>query len=376
MRKSKIGLIVNPIAGMGGKVGLKGTDGTATLMRAKNLGAVPLAGKKTQQALSQLRLLEDRFEILTSPGEMGEKVSKASGLIPTIVTAKTGATTTRTDTINAVRTLLQSGVELLLFAGGDGTACDIFSSLDSSTPILGIPAGVKMHSAVFANSPVSAGRLLSSLVQRTSPSFPIKSAEIMDLDEDARRRDSIQTTIIGYANVPVDRARMQSSKAYGFPEEIHAIDSICKFLVQNLTSGASYIVGPGTTTQSLLARMGIKGTLLGIDVVQDKTILHRDLNESQLLRYADKHPIKIIVGVIGGQGFLFGRGNQQITAEVIKRAGKENIIVVSSSEKILSLENQRLLVDTGDPKVDAELSGYIKVQVEARKTMIVKVEPA
>jgi predicted polyphosphate/ATP-dependent NAD kinase len=122
--------------------------------------------------------------------------------------------------------------------------------------------------------------------------------------------------------------------------------------------------------------MGIKGTLLGIDVVQDKTILHRDLNESQLLRYAAKHPIKIIVGVIGGQGFLFGRGNQQITAAVIKRAGKENISVVSSSEKILSLENQRLLVDTGDPKVDAELSGYIKVQVEARKTMIVKVEPA
>ncbi len=371
---TRIGLIVNPIAGMGGKVGLKGTDGKTTIEKALQLGATPGAAKRAEQALQPLVVLANHFTIVTCSGEMGENVCINSGLTPLIAIRIPKRTTTKVDTMAAVEKLVDADVSLILFAGGDGTACDIFAALQTNTPILGIPAGVKMHSAVFATSPGAASRLILRLLKESSSQFPVRPAEIMDLDENLESGHRNRTKLLGYVNVPADRQLIQNPKSYGTPAEEDSIRGITTYLESSLDPAAYYIVGPGHTTQTILERMGVKGTLLGVDVIHGKELVDRDVNQKQLTKYSRNRPLFIIVSVIGGQGFLFGRGNQQITPDLLDLVGKDHIIVVSSSENLASLDRLCLLVDTGDRTVDAALSGYIKVRTDERQTLIVKVE--
>ena len=372
----KIGLIVNPIAGMGGKVGLKGTDGGATIEKALQLGAIPVAAERAEQALQPLALLAHQFTIVTCSGKMGENACINAGLTPSIVIHTPDRVTTRLDTMAAVARLVNANVSLILFAGGDGTAGDVFTALQGDTPILGIPAGVKMHSAVFATSPGAASRLILRLLKETSSPFPTRQAEIMDIEEHSGNEGRYRTKLLGYASVPIDRRLRQNPKSYGAPDEQDSIQGIAKYLEDNLNPCGYYIIGPGQTTQIFLKRLGVQGTLLGVDVIRGKELIDRDVNHKQLITYSRYHPLFVIVSVIGGQGFLFGRGNQQITSDILEQVGKDNIIVISTAEKLASLDRLCLLVDTGDKKMDAALSGYIRVRVDERQTLIVKVDSA
>jgi predicted polyphosphate/ATP-dependent NAD kinase len=69
----------------------------------------------------------------------------------------------------------------------------------------------------------------------------------------------------------------------------------------------------------------------------------------------------VIVTPVGGQGFLFGRGNQQLSAHVLGQIGSENVVVLATESKLAALGGRPLLVDTGDPAVDAALAGYVRV---------------
>ena len=359
MGKKRLGLIVNPVAGLGGRVGLKGSDGAEVQRQALALGAVPQAANRAAQALACLRPLADQFELITYPGEMGEAAATAAGLSRTVIGAIQPGRTTAADTRRAAAEMLALAVDLLLFAGGDGTARDVCQAVGQALPVLGIPAGVKIYSAVYAISPASAGDLAALYLQGKMTNR--REAEVMDVDEKAVRQGVVAAGLYGYLTIPFQRQMVQAGKAPSSPGEAAALDAIACQVVDRMEPGCLYILGPGTTTRAIAARLGLAKTLIGVDVVLDSCLLAADVNEVQLLTLLPGHPAQIVVTPIGGQGYLFGRGNQQISPAVIRAVGREHVTVVSTLYKVHALEGRPFLVDTGDPAVDRLLSGYVRV---------------
>lgn len=357
-----MGLIVNPIAGMGGSVGLKGTDGAAILQEALHRGARPLAGLKAAKALCRVAMACPALCVLTVPGGMGEEAVRSAGLAPVLLPFPSCAASSRADTQAAAAAMLDQGIKLLLFVGGDGTARDIFEAVGDRVPLLGVPAGVKMHSAVFGTSPGNAG-LLAALHLRGDPGASLRDAEIMDLDEAAMREDRVSARLFGYAKSPHARRLVQNAKAGAGPSEDATLDAIARQIAAGMQPDRLYILGPGTTTRRVSNALGLPSTLLGVDAVLNGALVGQDLDEQTLLRLMARRASHLIVGVLGGQGSVFGRGNQQISAEVIRQVGRDRITVIASIEKLIALGNAPLRVDTGDDEVDALLTGHIRVEI-------------
>lgn len=368
--KREIGLIVNPIAGMGGKVGLKGTDGDGTVVQALRLGARPLAGERAARALA--RLVPDGVTIAAARGAMGGDCARAAGLAVSELTIPAGEDTSADDTRLAAKALMAQGVDLMLFAGGDGTARDIFDIVGSNVPMLGIPTGVKMHSGVFATSPAAAGQV-AGLFSAGDASVRFREAEVMDIDETALRDGRIAGRLYGYARVPYERGLVQNCKAGASLSDEEALDALSRRIVTEMEPGRLYVIGCGTTTRRVKRVLGFEGTLLGIDVVLDRRPIATDVSEERLLRLAAGQPATVIVSVTGGQGYLFGRGNQQISAEVLKAVGLDNVMVMTGTSKLLSLDPPCLRVDTGDEAVDRALAGYRPVHTAPGQTMMMRV---
>ena len=356
--RKRIGLIVNPVAGIGGRVGLKGSDGGEIQKQALALGAVPQSLNRAIQALERVKPVAD-LRVITYPGEMGADAARACGFQPTVIGSIERGKTTPEDTQEAAREMLRLQVDLLLFAGGDGTARDIYNAVGDGLPVLGVPAGVKVHSAVFGTNPVSAGDLaLLYLEQKVSS---LREAEVMDIDEEAFRRGSVAAKLYGYLRVPFQRRLVQSLKTPSGRGEAAALGAIACDVVDKMEDDCLYIIGPGTTTRAITSRLGLNKTLIGVDVVFQGELVAIDANESQLLGILQGRKARIIVTPIGGQGCILGRGNQQISPQVIEKVGANNIIVVSTTAKINSLQGRSLWVDTGDRALDEILSGHIKV---------------
>ncbi|MHC1635803.1 MAG: ATP-NAD kinase family protein [Candidatus Methanospirareceae archaeon] len=361
----KIGFLINPIAGMGGSVGLKGTDGL--LEEALRRGAKPIAGEKAKKCIEELKV-GNNTTIFTCSAEMGEDVLIASSksLKYEVVYSYEGRSNAE-DTKNACRRFLEEGVDLILFCGGDGTARDVYSVIRRKVPMIGVPAGVKMHSAVFATSPRSAARVVELFIKGEAD---VRDAEIMDTDEEAYRRNELRMKVFGYARTPYEPVLVQQGKSvFHSVSEERAKEEIARFACEFMSNGSLYILGAGTTTHKIAEFLGLgdKKTLLGVDAVKDGKLVGKDLNEEELLRLLDKEKeAKIIVSPIGAQGFIFGRGNQQISAKVIEKVGVENIIVVATPQKLR--ETPFLLVDTGNEELDEKLSanGYISVVIGYR----------
>ncbi len=369
-----LGLIVNPIAGIGGRVGLKGSDGLETLKKAKELGARETSPGRATEALKKLIPLKDQIELITYPKEMGEDEARSIGFKPHIIGTIKTLETTSADTKAAASEMARLDVDLILFAGGDGTARDIFEAIDGKVPALGIPTGVKIHSGVFAVSPAAAGELAAKYLRGEVSS--IGDSEVMDIDEEAFRENRLSARLYGYLRVPREEAYMQGSKEASPIQEEENLKAIASDIVDDMDDETLYILGPGSTIGSIAEHLSLKKTLLGVDVVQGKRIIARDVNEDQLLTLITGKKAKIIVTVIGGQGFIFGRGNQQISPAVIRAVGKENIIVVATPAKLATLHGRHLLVDTGDPKLDEELSGYTRVVTDYGRRVVYRVKHA
>jgi predicted polyphosphate/ATP-dependent NAD kinase len=374
----RIGLIVNPIAGLGGAAGLKGTDGADTPARALARGAEPVAGSRAAEALLMAASETARpFEILTVEGEMGAKAARSAGFVPQVLPLHPGAPTTASDTADAARALMDAGADLLVFAGGDGTARDVVSVTGDRVPILGIPTGVKMHSAVFATSPANAGRLIATLASGAQSRIAFAPREVMDIDEAALCAGTLSASLFGYALVPVERRLMQPAKGAAPRSDEAAAEAAAVAVARGLRPGVSQVIGPGRTAKRVLAALGLEpASLLGVDVVRDGALVGTDLSRREIAEAIGDGPVAIVVGVVGGQGFLFGRGNQQIGPDIIRRAGRDAITVLAGRRKLAALARPELLVDTGDPAVDALLAGYLRVATGPGETLVMRVARA
>jgi predicted polyphosphate/ATP-dependent NAD kinase len=356
---ARLGLLVNPIAGMGGRVGLKGTDGPGTAERARALGAMPLSPARAKIALGVIaERLRRRLEVVAAAGAMGEDVARAAGFVPRIVGRSGAGATTAGDTEEAARAMAEFGVDLLLFAGGDGTARNVCAAVGVRIPVLGIPTGVKMHSAVYATHPRTAGELAARHLM--GPPSPCREAEVMDIDEEAFRAGRVSARLYGALLVPQDRRLVQGLKS-GSAGDAADLGGIAAEVVGRMGDGVLWIVGPGTTTRAITERLGAPKTLLGVDLYSRGELVAVDVTEARILEHLDGTPARIVVTPIGGQGYLFGRGNQQLSGEVIRRVGKSNIVVVATAAKLAALRGEPFLVDTGDDEVDGLLAGYIRV---------------
>jgi len=371
----KLGLIVNPIAGLGGRVGLKGSDGIAVQRKALQLGAVPQSPHRAAEALQRVRSSIFDLAVITYPGEMGENVARGCGLTPMVIGAIKEGETTSNDTRNAARDMYRLGVDLLLFAGGDGTARDIVDTVGTTMFVLGIPSGVKIHSAGFAVSPACAGEVAARYLQGRVTGF--QEAEVMDVDEDLLREGILSPRLYGYLKTPFEERFIQGAKTRSSGNK-EATENIARTIVDHMRDTCLYIIGPGTTTRAITSRLGLPKTLVGVDVVSRGKRIGADVNEARLLSIIDREDrtAKIVITPIGGQGYLFGRGNQQISPKVIREVGRDSVMVVATAEKINSLKGRPFLVDTGERAIDRMLSGYIRVVSGYDEEIIYKVADA
>ncbi len=365
-----LGFLVNPIAGMGGAVGLKGTDGPATLREALKKGAKPVAPIRAREYLTLLAHSKE-FNLLAASGMMGATPAKSVGIVHETV-GRIGRKTSAEDTARISRLMKRRKVDLLVFCGGDGTARDIFKAVGHNLPVLGVPAGVKVYSSVFAISPRAAAETTLQFLNRT---ISTKPGEVLDIGEKEYRQNRLSVKLLGTLPTPDAGPLVQNPKSPSRSSEAVEMEEVADYFKEEAKPDLIYVLGPGTTLEKLASRLGFKKTLLGVDVVKgDGTVLGRDVDESTLLRLVKPSTTRIVVSPIGGTGFLFGRGNQQISPRVLSQVGSDNIIIVAARTKVEALQPRRLLVDTGDEKLDQALRGYRRVLTGYREEMVVKVE--
>jgi predicted polyphosphate/ATP-dependent NAD kinase len=278
------------------------------------------------------------------------------------------------DTVAAARKLLTEDIDLLLFAGGDGTARDILDVVGVQLPVLGIPAGVKMHSGVFAVSPEAAGELLLSLLN--AGLVDVQLREVRDIDEQAFRQGQVKSRFYGELLVPEAGQFLQHTKLAGVESDELVASDIAAGLVETLDAGTLYIIGPGSTTLAITEELGLQGSLLGVDALADGELVAVDASAETLEKLlAGYTRAEIIVTAIGGQGHVLGRGNQQLSPALLRAVGLQNIRIVAGKGKISALEGRPLLVDSNDPELDHELSGYRRVVTGYRDEILYPVGP-
>lgn len=364
----RIGLVVNPIAGLGGRVGLKGTDGPDTVAQALSRGAQPQAGPRTRRALERLAQRVPGAKLRVAPGSMGADWALGLDLSIEHVPVETDSQTAR-DTRLAVCAM--ADLDLIVFAGGDGTARDVAGQVQPGQAILGIPCGVKMHSGVFAISPEAAGAMIANIVDTPQRVTWSDEVEVMDIDEATLRKGQIAPKLFGHALVPVAKNRVQASKGGPRKDWGAVLGGAAREIVEAMDPEALYIVGPGTSAGAVVKAAGHTPTLLGIDALQGGNLVGSDLSAQQLEELCGDRPVYIVLGVTGQQGFLIGRGNQQIGPSTLTKAGRERLIVLASEDKLASLSHPTLWVDSGDCDLDQELVGFLRVNTaRGRQTMM------
>ena len=356
----RLGLIVNPRAGVGGPLGLKGSDG-ALAAQALALGGQALAGARAARALAGLA----GVQIITAGGAMGADAAHAAGHEAAVV-HHAPSPSTAADTVAAALALRRAGIDLLLFAGGDGTARDLIG-VTGAVPVLGVPAGVKMHSAAFATSPAAANAMLRAF----AAGLPIttRPADIIDRDADGA------PVLHGLLPAP-QHAQRQAAKAAATTAADAGLAAACRQLASELAQCPLALIGCGSTMLAVKQALAADGTLLGVDAFAHGRLIARDADERTLWQLVAAQPARLALGVIGGQGFLLGRGNQQISARIMRQIGRDKLIVLAGADKLAALPAGRLLVDSGDEALDQSLAGHVAVRIAPRRQMMMQLVPA
>ena len=352
-----IGLIINPLAGLGGPAGFKGSDGMAE--QALALGVEAKAALRTQTALEVLLPLRERLEFVTFPGAMGADLLAEMGFAHRVFGELGAGPSSAADTRQAVDLLQDAGVALILFAGGDGTARDICAAVREGQPVLGIPAGVKIQSGVYAISPRAAGELTARLIE--GGLVRLSSGEVRDIDESALREGRVTARWYGELTVPQEGGYVQQVKQGGVESEELVLSDLADWLQDSWEADVRYVFGPGSTLHGLAQNLGVETTLLGVDVIENGQLLASDVSEAQLFELIDGHPSRLLVTAIGGQGHIIGRGNQQISPRVLRAIGLDNLRVVATKRKLGTLEGRPLLVDSGDVALDDAFPDVVRV---------------
>jgi len=366
----KLGVIINPVAGLGGSAGLKGSDGSAIQAEARARGAEARAPERMRRALQALQPWKGNFHIYCISGEMGEATLQTLEFPYTVVGHPAAAQTTPTDTYAAAQALQRLGVDLLLFAGGDGTARNIADAVGHEQVVLGVPSGVKMHSAVYAISPEAAGQVVGALLDHQL--VPLAERDVRDIDEVAFRSGQVKTRWYATMKVPEAPHFLQQAKNSGVQEDELAQQDLAHELIDQLEDDTLYIVGPGSTTWVFLQELKVGGSLLGVDLLLNREVFASDVSARDIAAALEQHagPVKIVITVIGGQGHIIGRGNQQLTPDILRKVGKHNILIIATNEKIRALGRRPLLVDSNDPELDQMFTGYMPVITGYRETIL------
>lgn len=370
MEIKRIGFLINPIAGLGGRAGLKGSDDSKGREDALKHGYEKTACKRAYECLAQIKNM-DGYVIFAPPGEMGGDLLEKMGIEYHRIGGERYHTT-REDTLCCAEKIRDEGADLLVFCGGDGTARDIYEVVGSEFPVLGVPSGVKMYSACYALNPYQAGQLLKDFIEGKKITFSPR--EIMDIDEAYLEERSVSPALYGFLKVLDDGIRLQRAKEMYHGEEDET-ELIARDIVAGMKPDILYIIGPGGTTYYIKKLLGIEGTLRGVDLIKSGELVSKDADEKTIFYQLQKEAAEeIIVTCIGGNGFIFGRGNQQISPRIIKRVSKENIRLVVTKEKLAGLAAKPMLVDTGDKDTDKYLAGYYKICAGNYETIVYRVD--
>lgn len=373
--KIKIGFIVNPISGMGGRVGLKGTDGV--LEKSLKLGAKKISPIKAVLMLNYYISNyheNDRIKWFTCSNEMGENEFKKVGINDfEVIYSSKNKTTNSSDTKKACKKMIEKYVELIIFCGGDGTTRDIFEIVGNKIPILGIPSGVKMYSGVFGINTSATATILHEFVNKR---LVIGDVEILDVDEELYRLGEWKIKFFGTAKGIVEPAFVQVGKTvFESLNDNDIKNELAEHIEEEMEKYYDYlfIFGPGGTIDYILKKLGYKNSILGIDAIYKNKLIGIDINEKGLLNLIDKYKkIKLVLSPIGAQGFILGRGNLQLSPKIIEKIGINNIIVVSTPSKLASTPIIR--VDTGDINLDNNFKKeeFMMVVIGYRLSRVVK----
>ncbi len=369
-----IGFLINPYAGVGGPMALKGSD-NIELEAVLAKGGQCLAPLRAMTALKGLLDYQSHIQWVCAPGIMGESVLLDSGFSPLVIGELNNDNTTASDTERLVADLVIHGVDILLFVGGDGTARNVVNGLKRANQslqlALGIPAGVKMHSGVYTVSPQAAVGVLVPLIKQEPVSTAIQ--EVRDIDEEALRAGRVNSRYYGELFVPNDQRYVQQVKNTARQSEEQAQLEIAASIVDDMEDDTLYLIGCGTTPKAVMDELGLPNTLLGIDVVLGRELIATDLEAQQiehLLSQYPYHKVVLLVTAIGGQGHIIGRGNQQITSQILHRIGKDNMVVLLTPSKLAEYENRPLLMDSGDPLLDQQWAGLITLHTGYQQTVV------
>ncbi|MFO8143441.1 MAG: ATP-NAD kinase family protein [Dehalococcoidales bacterium] len=364
----KVGLIVNPVAGMGGSVGLKGTDGEM-YSKAIEMGASPVTPLRAAAFLSNLKHRHG-FMLLAGPGKMGEDVARDSGIEYRVLSSIDGETVTADDTRRIGREMSDEA-DLIVFVGGDGTARDICDAVGMKTPVIGVPSGVKMFGSVFAVNAVAAAEIVDSFLEGDTG---VSEKEVLDIDEEAYRQGRLDSRLYGYLRVPEVTGLVQSGKEATVSNESSQENQaeIARYIIEDMEEEVLYLLGAGTTTAAIAKMLGLEKTLLGVDAIYNHRLVADNLNEKKMLELIGHYPrVKIIISPIGGNAFIFGRGNQEFSPAVLKRVRRDDIVVVATRDKMKGVLCLR--VDTNDSEVDGKLRGFMRVVTHYNEEVLIEV---
>ncbi|HUR25923.1 MAG TPA: NAD(+)/NADH kinase [Candidatus Thermoplasmatota archaeon] len=347
----RVGLVVNPVAGLGGPGAYKGSDGNWQDALAE--GYQPTSPARARRFVQECGA---DLHWVAAPGLLGADYAPGCQVVLAEMKPELGKTT-RDDTMRAAAAIRDAKVDLLCFLGGDGTAADVCKAVGDKQACLGVPAGVKITSAVFAHDVEEA----AWLVERLRPGFETILRDVTDLDEVAYRTGHVDIELKGNLRVPMSPA-IQSGKVATSTDT--PLEPLIEQLLQEWDADALHLVGAGSVCLAVKDQFWGKPTLLGVDAIQGSRITAIDLDDRQIADLVEKQlaaggNVRVVLSTIGGQGMLLGRGTQMFRPEVLKKIGWDSLRVVAPPEKLLGL--RALHVDTGDPEFDLTAPKHIRV---------------
>lgn len=351
------GLIVNPVAGLGGETALAGSDGDQIQQLALSRGAQARAGERAERALRAIAARIPGLHILTAAGAMGEEACKSAGVSHTVI-LRPGVRTSAEDTRSLATVLLDAGAEIILFAGGDGTARDLCAAVGTRALVLGIPAGVKMHSGVYAVTPEHVGPLLSAV---WAGRHDEEVVEVVDIDEVARRQGVLGSRLYGHVRVPAAPNAVQRGKAGSAVATPSTVAGIAREVAGRLLPGVPCLLGPGTTVRDVAACFPVASSLLGVDVVEDGNVVGENLDATGLRRVVGARRFQVLLSPVGGQGIVLGRGNQQIDEALLANLRPEDLLIVALPRKLVAFAGRGLLIDAPTEHLNSRFRGSVSV---------------
>jgi predicted polyphosphate/ATP-dependent NAD kinase len=355
----KIGFFINPLAGFGASLNRKGSDLVESIDRASSTSFS--SGRKFLEGIRDLGV-----HFLVPGGIMGADAMEEAGIGDYEIVYLPKDPTEASDTISFVKTIMDRKPQLLIFCGGDGTARDILAAGFTNIPVIGVPAGIKMESSVFAISVQHAINVTREIVGKGIGET--EKAEIVDIPEEDLDTIHPHPRFYGELVTPANQGIVSSPKLDFYQGDT---EGIVDYFIETMDKDTYYVIGPGSTCKSIIARMGHETNLLGFDLVRSGRLMETDISEQRIFEVATTGKCKLVISPIGGQNFLLGRGNKQISARVVQAIGFHNIIVLSAQDKLTY--TKKLYIDLST-KEKVDIPGYIRVIIGYGMFKIVKLE--